>query len=132
MEIQLFFSISILPLTASKDWNFPDNLDFKGKIDLKRHLFSICNNMTVKTHINLHIALQKVCHLHNGIFHSINLCHILSILLYHLPLCYSLKVTKYMAASLYHVILKEIENRVFRLNHIFRHACIYKQSMLTK
>ena len=38
----------------------------------------------VKQNIN-HGAIQKVYHLHNGIFHSINLCHIFSILLYRLP-----------------------------------------------
>ena len=38
----------------------------------------------------------------------------------------------YMAASAYHVILNEVENRVFRHNHILRHTCIYKQSILTK
>ena len=39
--------------------------------------------MTVNQHIN-HEAIQKVFHLHNGIFHSINLCYTFSILLYHL------------------------------------------------
>ena len=34
--------------------------------------------MAVKQHIN-HGAIQKVCHLHNGIFHSMNLCHTFSI-----------------------------------------------------
>ena len=76
MEIQLFFSISILPLIASKRWNFSNNLDFSGKIvaklRLRSHFLSICNNMAVKQQIN---------HLHNGIFHSINLCCYFSILL---------------------------------------------------
>ena len=38
----------------------------------------------------------------------------------------------YMAASAYHVISKELENRVFRHNRIFRHKCMYKQTILTK
>ena len=50
------------------------------------HFLSVCNNMTVKQHIN-HEAIQKVCQFYNGIFHSINLCHTFSILLYHLPCC---------------------------------------------
>ena len=61
-----------------------------------------------------------------------------------LPLCYSLNFTKklydwdkrrlfaYMAASAYHVISKEVENRIFRQNWIFRHTCMYKQPTLTK
>ena len=39
-----------------------------------------------------HVVIQKVCHLNNGIFHSINLCHTLPI---SSPLCYSLTVTNY-------------------------------------
>ena len=76
------FDTSIIAL---KRWNFPDNLDFKGKIVakflLRRQFLSTCNKATK---IN-HSAIQRVCHLHNGILNSINLCHILSILLYHLP-----------------------------------------------
>ena len=30
LEIQPFLIIAILPTIALKDWNFPDNLDFKG------------------------------------------------------------------------------------------------------
>ena len=47
LEIQLFFSIVILPSIALKHWNFPDKLNFKGKTMaeflLKSHFFSICN-----------------------------------------------------------------------------------------
>ena len=78
LGIHLFFSNLILPSIALISWNFPDNLDFKGmilaKFLLRSHFLSICNNMTVKQHIN-HGAIQKVYHLHNSIFHSINLCH---------------------------------------------------------
>ena len=81
------FRNSILASTTLKRWNFLDNLHFKGKIVAmflsRSHFLSICNDMTVKQHIN-HGAIQKVCHLHNGIFHSINLCYTFSILLYHL------------------------------------------------
>ena len=38
--------------------------------------------MIIKEQIK-HGAIQKVCHLHNGIFNPIQLCHTLSILLYH-------------------------------------------------
>ena len=40
--------------------------------------------MTMKQQIK-HGAFQKVYHLHNGIFHSIQLCHTLSILLNYFP-----------------------------------------------
>ena len=39
-----------------------------------KNFLSICNNMTVKQHIN-HGVIQKVCHLRNSIFHSSNLSH---------------------------------------------------------
>ena len=69
-------------------------------------------------------AIQKVCHLRNGTFHSIQLCHILLVTL-SLPLCYLLNFTKksqnerkdffaFMAASSHHAISKEIENHIFR------------------
>ena len=32
LQIQLYFSISIMPSIALKRWNFSDNFDFKGKI----------------------------------------------------------------------------------------------------
>ena len=38
----------------------------------------------------------------------------------------------YMAASVYHVISKEVENEKFIQNRIFKHTCLYKQLMLTK
>ena len=31
------------------------------------------------------LGIQKVCHLHNGTFHLIQLCQTLLILLYHFP-----------------------------------------------
>ena len=80
---------------------------------------------------------RKYCHLHNAIFHSIQLCHTLSILLYHFPVSFTKlhegtiewewkRFFAYMAASAYHVILTEVEN------HIFKHIYVYKQSTLTK
>ena len=49
LEIQRFISITILPSIALKSPNFPDNLDFKGKIVAKFLLrgpfLSICSNM---------------------------------------------------------------------------------------
>ena len=35
-----------------------------------------------------------------------------------------------MAASVYHV--KEVENRIFRQNRIFRHIFLYQELMLAK
>ena len=37
-----------------------------------------------------------------------------------------------MAASAYHVILKEVENQIFRHSWVFRHICVCKQPTLTK
>ena len=37
-----------------------------------------------------------------------------------------------MAASVYHVISKEVENHSFGHNWSFRHTCMYKQPTLTK
>ena len=46
-------------------------------------IFSLSlNNMTIKQQIK-YVAIQKVYHLHNGIFSPVQLCHTLSILLYH-------------------------------------------------
>ena len=56
--------------------------------------------MTTNQQIN-HGVIQKVCHLHNCIFHPIHLRRSLSTLLYHfpcvilsLPMCYLLKIKK--------------------------------------
>ena len=38
----------------------------------------------------------------------------------------------YMAVSPYHIVSKEVENRIFKHNCIFRHTCMYKQPILTK
>ena len=82
LVIQLFVSIFILPFTALKRWNFPNNLDFKGKTVAKflirSHFLSIYSNVTNKQKIN-HGAMQKVCHLHNDIFHLIHQCLTLSV-----------------------------------------------------
>ena len=37
-----------------------------------------------------------------------------------------------MASSEYHVLSKEVQNRIFKHNFIFRYTWIYKQSILTK
>ena len=56
--------------------NFSDKLQFKGKIGakflLRSHFLSMYNNMRLKQQIN-HGVIQKVSHLHNGIFHSASL-----------------------------------------------------------
>ena len=55
LEMQLFFNIQSLPSIALKSQNFPDNLDFKGKIVakflLKSHFPLIYKNMTIKQQI---------------------------------------------------------------------------------
>ena len=38
----------------------------------------------------------------------------------------------YMATSPYHVISKEVKNRIFRQNWISRHTCMYRQLTLTE
>ena len=134
LEIQLFFSTSILPSIVLKRWNFPDNLNFKGKIVakflLRSRFFSIRINMTIKQQSS-HGAIQKVCV-------SMYLCHTLSILLS--PLNNSLKITNYgmrsnrilyiyiyiyTTASAYYVTSKEVENRIFRHNCILHtYVCI--------
>ena len=48
LEIQPFFRIAILQSIALKRWNFPDNLDFNGKIVAKFLIKSHLNNMTRK------------------------------------------------------------------------------------
>ena len=55
------------------------------KFLLRSHFLSICSILTVEQHIN-HGAIQKVYHLHNGIFLAISLCHTFSSSLYH-PHC---------------------------------------------
>ena len=115
-----------------------------AKFLLKNHFLSVCNNMTVKQHIN-HWAIQKVCHLHNGIFIPLT-CVTLSQFYFITSLVMLVLPTKnnklwnkrkevffvYVAASTYCVISKEVESRVFRRNRIFRHTCLYKQPILTK
>ena len=95
--------------------------------------------MTIKQHIN-HGAIQKICHLHNGIFHHIHFVTLWQFYC-HIPLRYSQKKTTeskkinfcvYMAASAYRVKTKEVENRMFRYHCILRNTCMYKQSLLTK
>ena len=93
--------------------------------------------MTIKQQIN-YGAMRKLRHLHSGIFYSI-----------HLPQFYSntstmflIKITKYgmrenkilfiYGCFTYNVISKEVENCIFKHNHIFRHTCIYKRTILTK
>ena len=58
-------------------------------------------------------AIQRVSHLYNDIFHPIHLCHI-----------YSPDNTDNITVSTYHVISKELENRIFRHD--------YKELILTK
>ena len=97
----------------------------------------MCNNITVKQHSN-HWVIQEVCHLHNGIFHSINLCHTFSIysmtslVLFIMLFIREKKFSGYIAASAYHVMSRELENCVLRHSRVFIHTCIYKQPMLTK
>ena len=112
MEIQLFFSNSMLPAIAWKRWNFPECLDFKDKTVAKflvrSHFLSISNNMTVKQHVN-HGAIQKVCHLRNGIFHSSNLCQV----------C--------MAVSAYIATAEGVENSAFRFDLHFKYLIYFQE-----
>ena len=56
MEIQLLFSISILPSVALKRWNFPDNLDFKGKVVAKK-----CVTYIMAFFIPFHYTCVTLC-----------------------------------------------------------------------
>ena len=106
----------------------------------RSHFLSVCYNMTVKQHITTE-PFKKYDACTMTFFISLTLCHTFSILLHHLPcvipMCCSLvsftinnklewekrRFFVYLDASSYHVISKEIENRVFRHNRIFR-VCI--------
>ena len=102
LEIQPFFNILTLPSITLKRWNFPANLDFKGKIVAKflsrSHFVSIYKNMTIKQQTN-HGTILIVCHLHSSIyklhfsFHSL-VSYFVNFILSP-PLCESLKVTNY-------------------------------------
>ena len=94
--------------------------------------------MTIKQQIK-HRAIQKVCHLHNGIFHPIPL---VTLCQFYFPFCFSLNFTKKLwnerkgflhicclNVSLY---IKDVENHIFKHNWIFRPLCMYKQLTLTK
>ena len=98
--------------------------------------------MRIKQQIN-HWTIQKVCQLHNDIFHSIHLFLFttLPILLYHLSCV--IKNNKlwdekkkiffvYKTISTYHVISKEVENRIFKHTCTFRHTYMCKKPRLTK
>ena len=96
---------------------------------------SMENNMTIKQQIN-HGTIQNVCHLHNEIFHVIHLCYNFAL---SPPQWYSLKITncgmrekKIFCLYGCWIMWQEVENRIFRPNHIFRHTCMNKQSILTK
>ena len=57
---------------------------------------------------------------------------ILAVLLNKNKLWNQRKFFVYMAALVYHVISKELENRILKHNCIFRHNCIYKQPRWSK
>ena len=64
--------------------------------------------MTVKQHVN-HGAIQKVCHLRNGIFHSSNLCQV----------C--------MAVSAYIATAEGVENSAFRFDLHFKYLIHFQE-----
>ena len=79
--IEIFeFNYFLAFRSSTNSWNFPGNLDFRGKIVanflLRNHFLSIYN-VIIKQQIN-HGPF-------NDIFHFINQSHTLSTLLYHLP-----------------------------------------------
>ena len=116
------FNISIHISKALKRQNFQDHLDFKGKLMakflLRSHFLSLYKNMTIKQQIS-HGSIHKkyvTCIMPFLIpFAYITLCQ------FYLP-CVSLftknnklwnerkkRFFVYMAASAYHVMLKEVE-----------------------
>ena len=142
-EIQLFFSLSILPSISLKRWNFPDNLDFKGKIVakflLRSHFLPIYKYMTIKQ--KSMFKKYVICIMTFFIpFTCVTLCQFHPITS---PVLFiknnktnyrweKRKLFVYMTASAYHVISKEVENCIFRHNHIFGHTWMYKKPILTK
>ena len=88
-----------------------------AKFLLRSHCLSVYNNLTIEQQIN-HGAISNV---------------------YHLP-CVTIETIEWekrrffvymMTASAYHVISKEVENRIFRHNRTFRHTFMYQQPTLT-
>ena len=139
METQLFFSISILPSVALKRWNFPDNLDLKGKIKaiflIRSHFLSIWNNMTINkltrgpfkkyvTCIKVFLSFLPTLHLVNFTLSP--------------PLCYSLKITNYgmkekKTFSMYGCfsISRYIKSH-YGHSRLFRHTCMFTQPIWKK
>ena len=104
-----------------------------AKFLLKSHFLSICNNMIVKQHIN-HGAIQKVCHLHNGICPSVNLYHTFLNFTLSPPLCYSLKITNYGMREIWllqRITLYQRRLKIVSLDTI-AYLETYKQPILTK
>ena len=66
---------------ALKHWNFPEKFKFKGKV-VAKNVGKISHKKSLSLNIkeynnkitNQPLSLQKVCHLHNGIFQPIRLC----------------------------------------------------------
>ena len=144
MEIQLFFSILILPSVLLKLSNFLDNFDFKDKTVtkflLRKHFLSIYDN---KTTLNMGTFKKYVTRIMIFFipFVCVTLCK-----LYFKTSPVLLKISNYgirkmkifciyMAASAYHIICisKDVENCIKLLsNHIFRHTRLCKQLNLIK
>ena len=124
MEIQLFFSFSILPSIVLKRWKCPDILDIKGKIVAKLlwiiHFLSIYN-IIKKQQIN-HGIIHVTCIM--AFFIPLT-CVTLCQFFYVTSRILSTKITKYetekvfcvYGSSPYHLISKEVENCIFRHVH---------------
>ena len=67
LEIQLFFSISLLPSIALKRWNLPDNLDFKVKD-------KIMAKFLIRSPLSLEIKGQWNNKLNTGLFKKYITC----------------------------------------------------------
>ena len=145
-ESYLFFLVSILPSRGSKCWNFSDNLSFKGKIVAKSlirsHFLPIYNNMAIKQQICL-IKKYVTCVM---AFTCVTRCQFYCIIS---PILFTknnklwndksenflriwLLCVYGFYASEHHVLLRKVENRIFRQNRIFRHTCMCKQPIFTK
>ena len=141
MEIQLFFSILILPSVVLKLSNFLDNFDFKGKIVtkflLRKHFLSIYDNKTTLTMGTIKKYVTWIMILFIP-FTCVTLCK-----LYFKTSPMLLKISNYGMRkmkifciygcfSISH-ISKQVENCIKLLcNHTFRRTCLCKQPILIK
>ena len=131
LEIQLFFSILILPSMVLKLWNFPDNFDFKGKVVAKflfrKQFLLIHDNKTTLTMgtFEKYVTWIMIFFIR---FSCVTFCK-----LYFKSSLVLLKISNYgmRKMKIFCIygcfISKKVANCIKLLyNHIFRHICLFK------